>query len=69
MMPYVAARYEEAKAVCGGEEPFKKLYLMALTEVEAKKAAKGHKPLPVNLDVLDEIESYLHPKPGNSSHR
>jgi hypothetical protein len=69
MMSYVAARYEEAKAICGGEEAFRKRYLMALTEVEAKKAAKGHRPLPANLNVLDEIESYLHPKLGHSNHR
>ncbi|KIM90936.1 hypothetical protein PILCRDRAFT_1173 [Piloderma croceum F 1598] len=69
MMPYVAARYEEAKVVCGGEEAFKKQYLMALTQVEARKAAKGHRPLPVNLDVLGEIESYLYPQLGHSNHR
>jgi hypothetical protein len=69
MMPYVAARYEEAKVICGGEEAFKKRYLMALAEVEAKKAAKGHRPLLVNLNVLGEIESYLHPKLGHSNHR
>jgi len=37
---FVSTRYEEAKAVCGGEEAFKRIYLMAFTEVETKKADK-----------------------------
>jgi hypothetical protein len=65
----VAARYEEAKAACGGEEAFKTTYLAAFTAVEAKKAEKGHRPLPVNLDVLHEIEGYLRPAPNGLSHQ
>jgi len=34
---------------------------MAFTEVETKKADKGHRPLPANLAVLDELEAYLRP--------
>jgi hypothetical protein len=59
LTPFVAARVQEAKAVCGGEEAFKKLYLMVLTETEAKKAEKGLRPLPITLDVLDEVDDYL----------
>jgi hypothetical protein len=66
---FVSTRYEEAKAVCGGEEAFKRIYLMAFTEVETKKADKGHRPLPANLAVLDELEAYLRPTQDGSGHR
>ena len=69
LVPFVAARYAEAKAVCGGEETFKKTYLVAFAEVEANRADKGHRALPANLDVLYEIEGYLSPTPSPSIHQ